>query len=404
MTIAGHQVDDAMFTYIARNYDADTYKLLLKDEPNLTFDKSFAIQQIECRRKTRNKIPELLTYERFLFGRAISAEQCTHEVVAQFHASLFDANDRVLDMTMGLGVDDYYISKQVKSLRSIELDPIIAETGQYNFKFLSPNVEIIQADSVEYLKQLGKDELFDAIFIDPARRSEGGNRLYSFADCQPNVLELLPLISQYASRLYIKASPMLDVTQSTRDLNNYLTDVWAVSIKNECKELFFKLDFKKETSHVMLHALNHDGRKWQQFSNDNHNLLQQTSPLPDLHKATILLEPNSSIMKLGCFRALEEQTGTTQLATNSHLMISSRIVPDFPGRQFRIMEIIPFKDKEIKQLSKRIKKANIATRNFRLSTEELKKRMHMKDGGENYIFATTLATGEQVLILCEKLI
>ena len=403
MTIAGHQVDDAMFSYIARNLDVDTYKLLLKDEPNLSFDKSFAIQQIECRRKARYKISELLTYKRFLFGRAISAEQCTHELVAQFHASLFDANDRVLDMTMGLGVDDYYISKQVKSLISIEIDPIIAETGQYNFKFLSPDVEVIQADSVEYLKQLSNDEQFDAIFIDPARRNESGNRLYNLADCQPNVLELLPLISQHTSRLYIKASPMLDVTQSIRDLNNCLTDVWAVSIKNECKELFFKLDFKQPLSHVMLHALNHDGSKWQEFSCDNYKLSQPTTPLPDLNRATILLEPNSSIMKLGCFKVLEEKTGTTQISTNSHLMVSNEIIDDFPGRQFRIMEIIPFKDKEIKQLSKRIKQANVATRNFRLSAEALKKRMRMKDGGENYIFATTLASGKQVIILCEKL-
>ena len=152
--IAGHQVDDAMLTYIAGNIDADPCKLLLKCDPNLTFDKSFAILQIECRKKTKDKIPSLLRHEKFLFPKAISAEQCTHEVVARFHSSHFGIDDHVLDMTMGLGVDDYYISQSVQSVTSIELDKEIAEVGAYNFAFLAPNVTVVNVDSVQYLKQL----------------------------------------------------------------------------------------------------------------------------------------------------------------------------------------------------------------------------------------------------------
>ena len=183
MMIAGHQVDDTMFSYIARNLDADTCKLLLKAEPQLTFDKSFAILQIECRRKSRNKIPHLLENNKFLFPKAISAEQCTHEEVARFHASLFNVDDRVLDMTMGLGVDTYYIAKRVHSVTAVELDEEIAHVGAFNLAFLTPNVTVVNANSVEYLDNLDADKKFDAIFIDPARRGEDGRRLYSFADC-----------------------------------------------------------------------------------------------------------------------------------------------------------------------------------------------------------------------------
>ena len=144
MNIAGHQVDEAMFSYIAQNIDADTCKLLLKAEPELSFDKSFAVLQIECRRKACDKIPELLANARFLFPKAISAEQCTHEAVAQFHASLFNESDSVLDMTMGLGVDDYYIARRAKALTAIELDPLIAAVGEYNFSFLASNVTVKQ--------------------------------------------------------------------------------------------------------------------------------------------------------------------------------------------------------------------------------------------------------------------
>lgn len=398
--IAGHQVNDAMFTYIARNLDADTCKLLLKAEPKLTFDKSFAILQIECRRKCRLKIPELLSHEHFLFPKSISAEQCTHEEVARFHASLFHFNDHVLDMTMGLGVDDYYIASVAQRLIAIELDPEIAAVGKHNFGFLASNVNVIEGDSIHFLQSC--DDHFDAIFIDPARRGESGKRLYGLADCQPNVLSLLPLIKQHSSRLLIKASPMLDVTQSMRELGGSLTDIWAISIKNECKELLFKLDFKSSVAPIALHALNYTGCEWQQFSspvNDELTNLDYTTPV----EGAFLYEPNASIMKLGCYRAVEHSFNAPQLAPNSHLMVSNEIQHNFPGRKFRIIEVIPFKDKQLKSLSKRLRQANIATRNFRLSADVLKSRLRLGDGGTTYLFATTLVSGEQVLLLCEKI-
>ena len=403
MIIAGHQVDDAMFDYIARNCDADTYKLLLKDEPSLTFDKSFAILQLECRRKARNKIPDLLRNETFLFPKSISAEQCSHEIVALFHASQFQPNENVLDMTMGLGVDDYYIAQQVKSVIAIDFDKEIAEVASYNFASLAPNIKVVQGDSIEYLASLDNHDHFDAIFIDPARRGDKGQRLYGFGDCQPNVLSAMTLIKQHSKRLYIKASPMLDLTQSIRELGNHLTDVWAVSIKNECKELFFKLDFENEPAIVNFYALNHDGKDWQRFStNSSSNSTHLNNGVPKA--GDYLYEPNASIMKLGCYNALEQTFNAPQLAKNSHLMVSERAIEDFPGRQFQILEVIPFKDREIKALGKRLKQSNVATRNFRLTAEALKRRLRLSDGGETYIFATTLSHGDQVLILCEKII
>jgi hypothetical protein len=402
MLIAGHQVDDAMFSYIASNRDADTYKLLLKDESDLSFDKSFAILQIECRHKTKSKIPSLLQHEKFLFPKAISAEQCTHEKVALFHSSLFGFNDHVLDMTMGLGVDDYYISQCVQSITAIELDKEIADIGAYNFAFLAPNVKVVNDDSVQYLRHLGDDKHFDAIFIDPARRANDGKRMFGFADCQPNVLELLPLIGHHTSRLYIKASPMLDVTQSMRDLGEHLTDVFAVSVKNECKELLFKLDFPASASVVTLNALNYDGNEWQTFST-HVNEVPTRSRTAEPEVGGYLYEPNASIMKLGCHSAVEQNFGTPMIALSSHLMVSDYLITDFPGRQFRIVEIIPFKGKEIKSLTKRYQQLNVATRNFRLSAEALKQRLRVQDGGNIYLFATTLAAGEQVIIICEKI-
>lgn len=385
---------EEMWGYVAANAGADTLKLMLKSEPDLPFDKRFAVMQIECRKKAKNKIPELLANERFLFPKAISAEQCTHQQVAQFHASLFLSTDSVLDMTMGLGVDSYYISRRVASLKAIELDEEIAAAGAHNYAFT-----VVNADSVAWLTQT--DERFDAVFIDPARRGDGGARLYGLADCAPDVLGILPTIKAHAKRLYIKASPMIDVTQSMRDLAPHLTDVWAVSVKNECKELFFEVDFGVECTDVQLHALNFEAGGTQEFAVDSAALAVEGcygSPSAGQY----LYEPNASVMKIGAFAALTRQFPILQIAKNSHLYYSDDFVEDFPGRKFVIDSIIPFSGKEAKAVGKQHKQLNIATRNFRLSPDELKKRLKVRDGGDCYLFATTLANGEQVLLLTRK--
>ena len=387
-------IDERFWAYVAQNAAADTLKLMLKSEPDLPFDKRLAVMQIECRKKAKNKIPELLENEHFLFPKAISAEQCTHQDVAKFHAEQFLPTDNVLDMTMGLGVDSHYISQKVASLTAIELDEEIAAAGAYNHAFT-----VLHADSEEYLKSTS--EHFEAIFIDPARRGEGGSRLYGLADCAPDVLTLLPAIKSHANRLYIKASPMIDVTQSLKDLHPWVTDVWAVSVKNECKELFFRLDFVAEKrAEVLLHAINFDKNR-QQF----------TVPLSAMHPEVsyaapevgqCLYEPNASVMKIGAYAALSAQYPVKKIAQNSHLYVSETPAQDFPGRQFVVDAIIPFKDKEIKAIGKQYKQLNVATRNFRLTADALKKRLKVRDGGAVYLFATTLADESQVLIFTHK--
>lgn len=385
---------EAMWGYVAANAGADTLKLMLKSEPDLPFEKRFAVMQIECRKKAKNKIPELLANERFLFPKAISAEQCTHQQVAQFHSSLFQSTDSVLDMTMGLGVDSYYISQRVASLKAIELDEEIAAAGAHNYAFT-----VVNADSVAWLAQT--DERFDAVFIDPARRGDGGARLYGLADCAPDVLSILPTIKAHAKRLYIKASPMIDVTQSMRDLAPHLTDVWAVSVKNECKELFFEVDFGVECADVQLHALNFEAGGTQEFAVDSAALaVEGCYGSPSVGQ--YLYEPNASVMKIGAFAALTHQFPILQIAKNSHLYYSDDFEEDFPGRKFVIDSIIPFSGKEAKAVGKQHKQLNIATRNFRLSPDELKKRLKVRDGGDCYLFATTLANAEQVLLLTRK--
>ena len=194
---------------------------------------------------------------------------------------------------------------------------------------------------------------------------------------------------------------MIDVTQSMRDLAPHLTDVWAVSVKNECKELFFEVDFGAECADVQIHALNFETGGTQEFAVDSAALAMEGS-YGSPSAGQYLYEPNASVMKIGAFAALTRQFPIQQIAKNSHLYYSDDFVQDFHGRKFVIDSIIPFSGKEAKTVGKQHKQLNIATRNFRLSPDELKKRLKVRDGGDCYLFATTLANGEQVLLLTRK--
>lgn len=393
---------EAMAAYVERNAGADTARLMLKSEPGLPFSKALAVTQIECRRRARGKIPSLLVHRTFVFPKPISAEQCTHERVAQLHASLLSGAGSVLDMTMGLGVDAYYVSQRVGSVTAIELDPVIAAAGAMNMASIAPNVQVVNADCAEYIDGCQR---YGAAFIDPARRDECNRRLYGLADCLPNVLELMPRIAAVAPRLLIKASPMVDVTQSMRDLGPQLTDVWAVSVRGECKELLFDLNLAAVAAPavVTLHALNYTANGAEQaFSSPAGQASTAEMEAALVEPGMMLYEPNASVMKIGAFGALVARYGVCQLARDSHLYVSRDAVDGFPGRGFVVDDVVPLCGREIKRLAKTGGKLNVAVRNWRMSADELKKRLRVTDGGDRYAFATTLASGSPVLLMCHK--
>lgn len=397
---------EAMAAYVERNAGADTARLMLKSEPGLPFSKALAVTQIECRRRARGKIPGLLAHREFVFPKPISAEQCTHERVAQLHASLLNGAGSVIDMTMGLGVDAYYVAQRVGSVTAIELDPVIAAAGAMNMARLAPNVRVVNADCAEFIAGQAGAMHFDAAFIDPARRGECNRRLCGLADCLPNVLELMPRIAAVAPRLLIKASPMIDVTQSMRDLGPQLTDVWAVSVRGECKELLFDLNLAAETepAAVTLHAINYAANGSEQAFDcpAGQALTAEMKMAAAVQPGTMLYEPNASVMKIGAFGAVATRYGVYQLARDSHLYVSHKSVAGFPGRGFVVDEVVPLCGHEIKRLAKAGGKLNVAVRNWRMSADELKKRLRVTDGGDRYAFATTLASGNPVLLMCHK--
>ena len=386
--------------FIKKNLNANTNALRLKKFNDVSFDSKFAILQIDCKQRIKKKLPEIFDNYLFLFPSILSTEQCTAETIAKFHASLISSNDSVLDLTAGLCIDAYYISKNAKNVTAIEINEETAIVSKFNMQNFTKNVSVINEDCVEYISNC--TDKFNIIFIDPARRGENNKRLFGFADCLPNILELIPTLKKISNTLYIKASPMIDISQSILELNNSVSEIWILGLNNECKELLFKVELNSNDNFIPnIHTINFEKDKTQKLSLKN----TTNEHLTNFGKPIIggyLYEPNRCIMKAQIFNALEAEYNITPLHSNSHLFISENLIVDFPGRSFIITEIIPFKNKEIKTIKNKHPQINVSVRNFKLSAEELKKKLKVVDGGETYLFGTTDNENNAILILCRK--
>lgn len=326
----------------------------------------------------------------------IKEDACSGDSVAEIEFA---------DLTGGFGVDFSYIATQlgVKSMY-VERQKHLCEAAKENFERLGlKNVVVKNGDGVEVLHAIPDHSGLRVIYIDPARRDDAGNKVVSLQDCTPDVTSLQEEMLQKADFIVIKLSPMLDWHRAVSELR-CVREVHVVSVNNECKELLLVLSARNmdENNHLRICCVNDN----QSFVWDDAEMASSVARIAaaDLDSVQYLYEPNASLMKVGCFGVLSERYSVSMLSKNSHLFVSQSPVVDFPGRSFRIRAVSSFNKKELKRQLQGIVKANIATRNFPLSVAELRKRLKLKDGGETYIFATTLSDDSHVLLITDKIL
>ena len=391
-------MNQATIDFIHEHAEADVRQLALQGTKNPEVDLSFALEQIAGRQKAKTKLPSWAAVDGIVYPPHLSMEQCSSEQTARYKALIAGKGALIVDLTAGFGVDMAFMSQGFQKAIYVERQAPLCAISSENFKLLGLNhIEVICADGIDYLHQL---EHADLIFLDPARRDDHGARTYGIADCTPNVLELRDELFEKADRVMLKLSPMLDWRKAVEDLG-HVNEVHIVSVDNECKELLLILS--KEKKPLKLLCVNND----QVFEGDQGDWLNERSiaeirvPVP-MSSQAYLFEPNASIMKAGCFTLLEQRFNVSQLDKNSHLFVSDHDISDFPGRRFTIEKTTSMNKRELKTALAGIDKANITVRNFPLSVAELRKRLKLKDGGNLYLFATTLADGQHQLFLCRK--
>ncbi len=347
------------------------------------------ILQDQCRRRAAKKLAATLSLSPgFRFPTALSAEQCTADDVAAFHASLIAGAatpPRVVDLTCGLGIDAFHIARSAGSVTCIDVNPAVAAAIGPNAKSLGlDNVTAICANSEEWLTQYPGPQL-DIAFIDPARRASDGSRLYSLRQCQPDIIGLLPRIAEIAGRVLLKASPMLDISRSIDELGD-VTAVYAVGTRTECKELLFDIRFGFE-GEPQIYAVT---------VGDRVEMLPQrrekTDCVQQLNIGDIIGEPWPAVMKImPCSIA-----GSAQLQPSTFLFHNP--AESFPGNLYRIERIEEFSSSNLRKLSREGIQASVAARNFPLSADELRRRLKAKESSSLRLMATTLWGGKEILL------
>ena len=450
-------MNQATQDFIRQHQDDDVRQLAFLGSKYPEVDMPFALDQIRGRKMARVKLPRWASLEGIIYPPHISMEQCSSESTALYKAELaarllglpasssgieMKAENEIefVDLTGGFGVDFSYIAARlgVKSMY-VERQAHLCEAAKENFERLGlKNAIVKNGDGIEVLHSFlpKKDDAASAddslgiiydqplsllktklglklIFIDPARRDDAGNKVVSLKDCTPDVTVLQEEMLSKADYVIIKLSPMLDWHRAISELS-HVREVHIISVNNECKELLLVLSARnmgdmeassadgevKHAGNLRIYCVNDA----QSFVCDESDM--ETSPVKiapsTFEEMQYLYEPNASLMKAGCFCVLSERYGARMLSKNSHLFVSREPIAAFPGRSFRIIAISSFNKKELKRHLSGITKANIATRNFPLSVAELRKRLKLKDGGETYIFATTLSDESHVLVITEK--
>lgn len=386
--------------FIQEHMNDDTAELLLAARKYLGIDVPFAVEQIEARRRLKGKLPEWYGNADLIMGGRVPAEQCSSEQTARYKRSIIEGQS-LCDMTGGMGVDFWYMSEGMERAIYTERSEELCEVAKHNF-------QVLQTLRPEYVIRCGDGRKLpipsvDVIYLDPARRAGDGSRVYAMEECEPNIVEWQDELLAHAQMVLVKLSPMVDLTDVMRKLRG-VTEVHVVAVKNECKEVLVKQAYAlgdfPHAECVTMHCVDFVGEK----------VIHYTTKFPDEMDVLVsaggvkhyLYEPDVTLMKAQAFGSLCHRFNVRQLEIGTHLMTSDEFIPDFPGRIFEVEEKIPFSSKVLKGLKKAISQANIATRNFVLTADELRKKTGIKDGGEVYLFGAKVKDVGQMLLKCRK--
>ncbi len=352
------------------------------------------ILQDECRRRASQKLAATLLCSGFRFPTALSAEQCTSDAVAEFHASLIPEGATVIDLTCGLGIDAFHCARRASAVTAIDMDPAVAAAIEPNAAALRlTNVTGICGDCAEWLRG-HPDAHFDVAFIDPARRGDSGRRLYGLHDCRPDVVELMPEIKLHADRLIVKASPMLDLTTLLRDEGLTPQRVIITGTRSECKELVLDFDFTfPAEADPPVSAVTMGEPEFSFRRADNASAPMR---LAEPEAGMLIGEPWPAVMKAGAYNLIPG----ARLHPTTHLyMLSEAEALHFPGEVYRLESVEPFSSSALKRIGREGAEGSVAVKNFPMSADELRRRLKARESSTRRIIGATSVSSRYLLTL-----
>lgn len=435
------QTNPQTLKFIEDNLSLPSDAAALKASKNSKVDTVFAVNQIAGRKIASGKLPLWASLENVIYPVHLSLEQCSSQFTAEYKKSLTrellksipENHSTFVDLTGGFGVDFTILSQLFDESIYIEQHSELASIAQHNISVMCKNiVHCFNEDSVIALNAIPRATM---IYIDPARRDSNGSRTYAIEDCTPNVLLLKHKLLDMADFVIVKLSPMLDWRKTIADFEGNVSQVHIVSCNNECKELLVVLDNNIHTN-IRVHCVNDDqhtifcakydlkSARIEVFLDDSidaseHDSEPETSEfgvsasessIPTCvgksknflkEYANYVYEPNTSIMKSGCFELLTHMYSVNQIAQNSHVFVSKNPVKQFPGKMLAVTNICTMNKLDLKQALNGITHASIVVRNFPMSVDSLRKKLRIKDGMQMRIIATTDSQNNHILIFAK---
>jgi 16S rRNA G966 N2-methylase RsmD len=366
--------------YIREHENSNVRDLVLRHKAVLGISSVQIFEQIASRKKAKEKLPLFYRTDGIIFPPVANFEQSSSEATARYKADIVArlANSSVADLTGGFGIDTFFISQRIHTAQYVEPEEFLLEIARHNHKLLGAfNIRYHATTAAEFLAET--TETFDLVYVDPSRRTAERKKIIGFDDSRPNVVELKNVILQKTGLILIKASPLLDIQAGISQLGNVIK-VFVIAVDNECKELLF-LCGRNFLEVQSIEAVNL-GDPIERFEFFAHEERDQSVTFSD--PLRYLYEPNASILKAGAFKSIASRFGLKKIAANTHLYTSDTYDPAFPGRKFKIDAMIKSDPSETKRHFPD-RKANVTTRNYPLTVNELRKKMGLKDGGEKFL-------------------
>jgi hypothetical protein len=379
--------------FIVDHLKSDITKLILKGSPFDDISIQELANQIIAKQKSEQKLKTWFSTENIYYPPKISIEQTSSEITANYKSTLL-IGASIIDITGGFGVDCFFFSRQFKDVIHCEINEDLSTIVKHNYQQLNiKNIETISGNGIEFLKN--SDTTFDCIYIDPSRRNDTKGKVFLLKDCLPNVPENIDFLFTKTTQILLKNSPILDISSAITELK-FVKEIHVVAIKNEVKEVLFLLE-KNYEGDIQIKTINIQKEDTQRFDFKLKEAVTSIYSEP----LSYLYEPNAAILKSGGFHQISKQLNLFKLHQHSHLYTSEQLI-DFPGRIFKIRNVINYDKKKLKKLLTE-KKANITTRNFPKTVAQIRKETGIKDGGTSYIFFTTDNKNELKSIICSKI-
>lgn len=347
----------------------------------------YMLQQEEGRGIALKKLPSLAKIDGWQYPKRLSMEQCSSEETARYKASLVGGK-RLVDLTGGFGVDCHFMSERFEGTAYVERDGELCKVAEHNFRLAGDKIDVHQSDAESFVEKM---EWADWVFIDPARRSESGGKVFRLEDCEPNVIGLLPRLRECCGGVMLKLSPMLDIGVLLEQVSG-ISEVHIVAVRNEVKEVLAIVDFKDRESRIRAVNMCTEQPVMEYFREEERDAEQELAERVEEY----IYEPNVAVLKGGAFRLVGARYGLKNLAVNTHLYTSCQLVADFCGRVYRLVG-------QADKHTLRGMRLNIVSRNYPLSADQLRAKYRIAEGDKDYLIACRVGKNT-CLLLCERLI